>query len=261
MTAGAEWRALADAAGRSGDARQAAGTADHLRRRGAGGALRRDRGPGRPRRGAPGLAGARWRRGRRPPSSSSDGAPTCWWPTRDSTGWCVHLGAGLRRHRPAAPRRTTCRMAPVPSSGRAPRWPCRCWRRRVGRRGMERAVMGGRGAGLGRRRRADERRGPRLGHGVVPRPLQLGRPLQRCRRHRRRQPAGVRLPLLLGDGLPVGRRGGVGRHAGIGRGGTGGGDRHRQMAARASAGRVQRRLCLHQSRRRLGRAGSSRRPG
>ena len=47
-----------------------------------------------------------------------------------------------------------------------------------GRRRMVRTVMGGRGAGLGRRRGAHERGGPRIGHGVVRRPLQLGRSFQ-----------------------------------------------------------------------------------
>ena len=43
------------------------------------------------------------------------------------------------------------------------------------------------------------------------------------------------------------------RHAGRGRGGAGGGERHRQMASRAPARRLQRRLGLHQPRGRFGR--------
>ncbi len=112
--------------------------------------------------------------------------------------------------------------------------------------------MGRRRARLGRRRGAHERRGPRLGHGGLPRPLQLGRSLRRGRGHRRREPPVLRLPLLLGDGVAGGGGGGVGRHAGIGGGGAGGGDRHRPMAARASTGRLQRRLGVHQPRGRLG---------
>ena len=74
-------------------------------------------------------------------------------------------------------------------------------------------------------------------------------------------PPRLQLPLLRGGGHPGGAGGGAVRHAGRGRGGTGGGQRHRQMASRAPARRLQCRLGVHQPRGGFGRAGSSRRPG
>ena len=67
-----------------------------------------------------------------------------------------------------------------------------------GRRRVVGSVVGGRGAGIGGRGGADERRGPRLGHGGLPGALPLGRPPQRGRRDGRPGPPGLRLPVLVG---------------------------------------------------------------
>ena len=135
-------------------------------------------------------------------SSSSGGAPTCWWRTRASTGWwCISARASpaWSCRRPGGRRSSGARRrgrGPAARAGPAGAGPPGGRRRVVG------SVVGRRRARLGRRRRAHERRWPRVGHGVVPRPLHLGRPVQRRRRHRRRQPPGLRLPLLVGDGRP-----------------------------------------------------------
>ncbi len=160
-------------------------------------------------------------------------------------GMVLHLGAGFAgidlpvrgRGRFGQPARGRAGGRRRGAPGARP--PCR-------RRGMERALLGRRRAGLGRRGRSHERRRSRLGHGVVSRPLQLGRSLRRRRRHRRRRSPRLRLPLLRGGGLPCRPGGGAVRHAGRGRTGAGGGERHRQVAPRAPARRFQCRLGLHQ---------------
>ena len=244
---------LARRARQPGHADEAARPADHLRRRRARRALRRGRGPADLEARPPAL--------REPASGRTRG--------RRHSGLRHRAGLqpaggrrGLRRDRCCTSERFAGSALPAPaggggSSGAPAPVAVVPGRRRAGpagagpaggRRRLVGVVVGGRRARVGRRRGADERGGSRIGHGVVPRPLHLGRPPHRRRRDRRRRPPGLRLPHLVGDGDAAGGGGGARGHAGIGQGRAGGGGRHRQMAARAPAGRLQRRLRLHQSR-------------
>ena len=184
-------------------------------------------------------------------SSSSGAAPTCWWRTRGSTGsCCISVRASPTSNCPS-PR--PARAAPsVVRAGAAVALPGAGPPGR--RRGMERALLGRRRSGLGRRRRAHERRRPRLGHGVVPRPLQLGRSVAA----RAAAPTTVsRLAygyrsssvsasqVVVAAELAVTPGSADAEQAAV--------TRHRAAGGATPAGRLQRRLGVHQPRGRLGR--------
>ena len=178
-------RAAPGAGGDAGTPRhpaRAGRAADHLWRGRTGGGPRRDRGSRRPRRGARGAAGVRARgvrarpglqpprrrrrvrRGRRAPRRRLRGSRSSWRRSPDESADDREArragGSGTFPPR-AGPSRRRCRM--------------------VG------PVVGRRSARIGRWCRPHERGRARLGHGVVPRALHVGRPLRRRGRHRRRR--------------------------------------------------------------------------